>query len=100
MALPNVIVPVESLSSRALLILILERLATQGEQLSAITDAVAAAQAAVDQLKVDIATEIQQVIDALNANQDVQAALDGLNAITAQLQAQSAALQADDPVVP
>jgi uncharacterized protein involved in exopolysaccharide biosynthesis len=68
--------------------------------LSAVTEAVAAAQAALDALKADIAAEIQQVIDALNSNADVQAALDGLNAITAQLAAQSDALRADDPAVP
>lgn len=92
---------VDELSNRALLVRLHTLLIFQGDQLSAITDAVAATQAALDQLKVDIAAEIQQVVDALAAGagtaEDVNAALAGLNTIRAQLLEQSTALQADNP---
>lgn len=65
--------------------------------MSAITDAVAATQAALDQLKTDIAAEIQQVVDALASTADVQAALTGLTTITTQLRAASTSLRSDDP---
>lgn len=96
----QITVSVSDLTDRALLTNILERLIIQGEKLSSITDAVAATQAAVDQLKSDIAEEIQQVVNALANTADVPAALDGLNNITAQLTAQSDALRADNPPAP
>lgn len=97
-ALRDVTVPADQLSDRALLLLILTRLDDQEDALSAITDALDAANAALTALKTDIAAEIQQVVDALASTADVQAAVDGLTAITAQLTEQSVVLQADDPI--
>lgn len=88
------------LTSRVLLVRIMTELLAQGEQLTAIEDAVAAANTALASLKADIATEIQQVIDALNSNADVATAIAGLNDITAQLNAESSALKADDSPTP
>lgn len=94
---PVVVTDIDELSDRAILLRTYTLINNLGVQVSAIADAVAATQAAVDQLKVDIAQEIQQVTDALAASADIPAAVTQLNAITTQLTEQSTALQADNP---
>lgn len=94
-----VIEDIGELSDRAILLRIHANTITLGVQLSAISDAVAATQTALDQLKVDIAAEIQQVAALLTASADIPAAVDQLNAITAQLQSASTDLRADDTPV-
>ena len=95
-------IPIElyQMSDRALLIRMNNLLNQQGVTLSAITDAVAASNAALAKLQTDIAAEIAQVAAALANNGDVQAALDGLSSITSGLTADSTQLEADDPAAP
>jgi uncharacterized protein involved in exopolysaccharide biosynthesis len=71
-----------------------------GVRMTAVEDSLATANAALVDLKADIAAEVAQVAAALTATQDVAAAVAGLNAISAGLTEQSAVLEADDPVPP
>ena len=93
---PDVQAAVEELSDRALLVRIYAELLRLGDRMTAVEDALAAANAALAQLRIDVAAEIQQVIDGLAATADIQTALSGLAAITAGLTEVSAALVADD----
>ena len=75
------------------IISITERLETR---MATVEEDLAAATAALEALKVDIAAEIQQVLDGLAATADVEAAKAGLEALTAGLLEQSVTLEADD----
>ena len=88
------------LSDRALLERIYAEVLRVEDRMTAVEDALAVANAALDKLRTDIAAEIQQVIDGLTATADVAVAVTGLTAITAGLAEQSAALTADDVPAP
>ena len=95
-----VTVDTSKLSRHALLEMTLEHVIGLEPRMTAVEDAVATATAALNQLKADIASEIQQVVDGLANAGDVATAVDALNAITTDLTGQSTLLQADDSTTP